>query len=610
MKLLDRILGRTSRRRTRGVSSREPLFAAPRLEVLEDRTLLDAGGVLNLAGTLTITTTPNTVNRVALSTDGTNLTLTDNNIFSGVFSSAAVTNIVVNTNGLFDSVSLLNGVTQPTTFNSGARVNYFEAVSAPSMVNGNGGVTRYSGGTGNSEIFSGPGVNSIFGGSGQNEIFGAGARQNYYLGSALNDTIETDNPAPTDADFLNVLLDPNDPNGMFGLQPTGSADPANQLNTDDVNNLLERASAATANDSAIIAIVDRSGRILGVRVEAGVSPDITDNVQNLVFAIDGAVAEARTGAFFGNDQAPLTSRTIEFISQSTITQQMIQSNPSITDPNSPLKGPGTVGPQGIGGNFPPGVANTPQVDLFAIEDTNRNTTMHPVYDANGNIIRYDTLPSEFNVSLANIPASIVAANDEIVPQDSYGFVSGLEPLAMPRGIGTLPGGIPIYKNGFEVGGIGVFFPGTTGFASEENSALSDTYNPALPDLSEEAEFVAFAALGVRLPSKSARWVESRSIRTSPLPRRSSRTSPRLASTSSVSRCRCSAPAAPQARRISSTSATRWALATAIRSVASTLLSRNSVPPAHRREFPRPTMNWTVRRFPKAGWSHRTPDRAA
>jgi uncharacterized protein GlcG (DUF336 family) len=34
--------------------------------------------------------------------------------------------------------------------------------------------------------------------------------------------------------------------------------------------------------------------------------------------------------------------------------------------------------------------------------------------------------------------------------------------AQSRGIGTLPGGIPLYKNGHLVGGIGVFFPGETG----------------------------------------------------------------------------------------------------------------------------------------------------
>jgi uncharacterized protein GlcG (DUF336 family) len=41
----------------------------------------------------------------------------------------------------------------------------------------------------------------------------------------------------------------------------------------------------------------------------------------------------------------------------------------------------------------------------------------------------------------------------------------------------------------------VFFPGTTGFASEENSALSTTYDPKKPDRSLEAEYIAFAALG-------------------------------------------------------------------------------------------------------------------
>ncbi len=67
----------------------------------------------------------------------------------------------------------------------------------------------------------------------------------------------------------------------------------------------------------------------------------------------------------------LTSRTVEFISQSTITQREVQSNPDIADPNSPLSGPGYVAPIGIGNHFPPGVLNAGQVDLFGIEQTNR-----------------------------------------------------------------------------------------------------------------------------------------------------------------------------------------------------------------------------------------------
>ena len=82
---------------------------------------------------------------------------------------------------------------------------------------------------------------------------------------------------------------------------------------------------------------------------------------------------------------------------------------------------------------------------------------------------------------------------------SYGTASGLFPGAQNRGIGTLPGGIPIYESYLGqpvlVGGIGVFFPGTTGFATEENSSLSATFDPTKPDRTLEAEFTALAAVG-------------------------------------------------------------------------------------------------------------------
>ena len=72
----------------------------------------------------------------------------------------------------------------------------------------------------------------------------------------------------------------------------------------------------------------------------------------LTFAIDGAIAKARTGAFFANNTAPLTSRTVQALSESTVLQREVESNPNITDPNSPLRGPGTVAPIGVGGHFP------------------------------------------------------------------------------------------------------------------------------------------------------------------------------------------------------------------------------------------------------------------
>jgi uncharacterized protein GlcG (DUF336 family) len=268
------------------------------------------------------------------------------------------------------------------------------------------------------------------------------------------------------------------------------------LAKEEVTQLLDRAAGATASDDAIVAVVDRGGHLLGLRVESGVSPVFTGNAAALIFAVDGALAEARTGAFFASDQAPLTSRTIQFISQSTITQREVESNPSVSDNNSPLRGPGFVAPVGLGGHFPPNIANTPPVDLFGIEHTNRDS-IRPVgpdhIKGTADDIALPDLPARFNINPAFFGPGV--NNDNLTPPESYGLISGMNRYAQARGIGTLPGGTPLYKNGELVGGIGVFFPGATGFATAENSSLSATYNPAMPDRSLEAEYIAFAAAG-------------------------------------------------------------------------------------------------------------------
>jgi uncharacterized protein GlcG (DUF336 family) len=270
----------------------------------------------------------------------------------------------------------------------------------------------------------------------------------------------------------------------FAGDPISSTD-LSVLIASQVNQLLDRAAAANSRDDAIIAIVDRPGHILGVRVESGVSPAITGSATNLTFAIDGALAEARTGAFFANDHAPLTSRTVQFVSDSTITQREVNSNPDTPDPNSTLYGPGFVAAISAGGHFPEGVADTPSAPLFGIENTNRDSIMRQL--PNG---ATQMLPARFNIAANDIPPG-----QEMAPPESYGLVSGLLPTAQSRGIGTLPGGIPIYYHEEVVGGIGVFFPGTTGYASAENSSLSAGSNPNLPDLSLEAEWMAYAAVG-------------------------------------------------------------------------------------------------------------------
>ncbi len=279
------------------------------------------------------------------------------------------------------------------------------------------------------------------------------------------------------------------------------------LTTTQVNVLLQRAAAATGSDDAIIAIVDRAGNLLGVRVEAKVAPSVTGNLNTLYFSIDGAVSLARTGAYFSTNVTPLTSRTVQFISQSTITQREVNSYTYISAPTSTVGGPGFVAPIGIGGHFPPNIANTPQVDLFGIENTNRDMLVNPgpgsggvLYTpgGGGSAATQVGLSSRFNINPAFIPTGKSLA----APLSYYDTIMTAAQQKDPtlahvasRGIGTLPGGLPIYQSGILVGGIGVFFPGKTGFASEENSKLSVDFNPTKVDRSMEAEFIALAAIG-------------------------------------------------------------------------------------------------------------------
>lgn len=308
-------------------------------------------------------------------------------------------------------------------------------------------------------------------------------------------------------------VEPLEPRALFAADPAtvaaadATAQTQGQLTTSDVQTLLQRAAAATPGNNAIVAVVDRGGNVLGVRVQGNVSPTITGDAGNLIFAVDGAISKARTGAFFANSGAPLTSRTVQDIAQSTVIQREVQSNPNIADPSSTVRGPGLVAPIGLKAHFPARVAYTPPVDLFDIETTNRDSIVSAGPDRIKGTGDDITLPSRFNVPAQYIPANQQYAppgfqftNPGLMPDsppESYGFISGLLPSAQSRGIATLPGGIPLYKDGQLVGGIGVFFPGTTGYATEENSALNDAgfFDPRKPDLSLEAEYVAFVAAG-------------------------------------------------------------------------------------------------------------------
>lgn len=299
------------------------------------------------------------------------------------------------------------------------------------------------------------------------------------------------------------------------------ADPP-QIDSVEVQQMLATASMVTESEDAIIAIVDRNGRILGVRVEQDVLDTITDPA-TLVFAIDGAVAKARTAAFFANGDpanvdefspngtaTPLTSRLVRFISQSTMTEREVASNPNVADPNSNLRGPGFVAPIGLGGHFPPETLDTPPVDLFRIEHTNRDSIIHPGDDlirgtADDFLLRNTVVDGQMRGRF-NIDPAFVPAGQELFAPESYGFTSTLLPSAQSRGIATLPGGIPLFRdtNGdligdTLVGGVGVFFPGTTGDATFEQNFIpgigqSEFDRTNAPKVLE-AEFIALVTAG-------------------------------------------------------------------------------------------------------------------
>jgi uncharacterized protein GlcG (DUF336 family) len=504
MPLFERLTGRSLRH---GIV---PL----RLERLEDRTLLSVSATLS-GGNLVVNGDANALNHIFLTLDSSTnqIVVSDGGQVSERFASPGVAAITVNANGFSNYVQVDKAILQTATLNGGPGNNVLIAGGGPTTLVSGTGTNRLVGGNG-ADIFNAQqGDNTIEDGNGTSTVNLSPKATTVNTGILGNLTPQAGNPLvnrtgrniilgfqdrttvtgavpPLDHNLQAALTPPN-LSSTLGIPPS----PSLTLQAAQVGQLLSRAAAASSYNNAIIAIVDRSGRLLGVRVEGGVSTAITGNTEKLVFAIDGAIAEARTAAFFSSDQAPLTSRTIQFISQSTNTQREVESDPSILDINSTIAGPGKVSPITVGGNFPPGVNFTPVVDLFDIEETNRDTTNHLLYDANGNVIGTQALPQRFNVNTADIPSSILTAGDTLAPPDSYGFISGLEPNAQPRGIGTLPGGIPLFENGILVGGIGVFFPGTTGFADEENSALSTNYNPNKPDLSMVAEYMAFAAAG-------------------------------------------------------------------------------------------------------------------
>ena len=138
---------------------------------------------------------------------------------------------------------------------------------------------------------------------------------------------------------------------------------------------------------------------------------------------------------------------------------------------------------GVKGHFPPGIMFTPQVDLYDIESTNRDSI------------------SAITGTRFNVPQQYIPGRR---PRHRNRKPGDRRPAHGPaRGIATLPGGVPLYKqqpNGKFAGGQRHrrILPRHDGICHRGKLQKLNTpllHDPHKLDLSEVAEYMAFVAAG-------------------------------------------------------------------------------------------------------------------
>jgi uncharacterized protein GlcG (DUF336 family) len=166
-----------------------------------------------------------------------------------------------------------------------------------------------------------------------------------------------------------------------------------QMTVTDVETVVAQAvtRAAAISSGSIVAVVDREGYVLGVWSVDGLSP-ATAAFTNRVA---NAISKAAAGAFLSSNNHAFTSRTAAMIVQQ---------------------------------NFPPGVNNRPPGPLVGVNFSNLAfSDVNRIKD-----------PSTFSVLLG-----------------ASGINGAAAPIPVSGGLGGTPGGVPLYKGGVLIGGVGV-----------------------------------------------------------------------------------------------------------------------------------------------------------
>ncbi len=184
---------------------------------------------------------------------------------------------------------------------------------------------------------------------------------------------------------------------------------AQRMEIEDVRQVLAQgvlgAQSLSVGVNPVIAITDREGYVLAVwDVNGAAAPNPTQKM------VADAISKAGAAAFLSSNQHAFTSRTAAFIVQDHFP-------PAVKNrPNGPL----------VGVNF----------SSMAFSDTNK-------YKA----------PS----ALGTFPSPPVPGIDDIgsaTPADAFRSVPFTSLLTLPAAVAS-PGGVPLFKNGVLVGGVGV-----------------------------------------------------------------------------------------------------------------------------------------------------------
>jgi uncharacterized protein GlcG (DUF336 family) len=195
-------------------------------------------------------------------------------------------------------------------------------------------------------------------------------------------------------------------NSSSSPAPTQNTSLATPLSATEVDTVVQNA-VVSVNVPLVVAVTDRTGAVLAVFETSGAPATSIGNFGATVDSHELAVALARTAALFSNDQAPLSSRTVRFIS---------------------------------GIHFPPGVAMAPNADLYGIENTNRGCPLNTTFNAG------KTINPSRSIGGANLGLGVLTGKADIMDSD---------PAAVN------PGGVPLFKDGHAVGGVGVVSSSTS-----------------------------------------------------------------------------------------------------------------------------------------------------